>query len=243
MTDSILRIGLLAPEVLGTYGDSGNALILAARARMRGISAEIVTVPLFEAIPKEIDVYTLGGGEDTAQSLAVKHLEKHRGLFDAADAGKPILAICASLQVLGRWYVDAENRKVDGLGLLDAETSPIGFRAIGELVADPSIEGISEPLTGFENHGGATTLGPDALPLGNVVVGCGNGTGGSEGAVQGSIIATYMHGPVLARNPQLADLLLRHAVGLELDSLPIDHDLIARLRKERLSSAKTRGTV
>jgi Predicted glutamine amidotransferase len=243
MSDSVLRIGLLAPEVLGTYGDGGNALILAARARMRGIDAEIVSVPLFDVVPSELDIYTLGGGEDTAQSLAVKHLEKHKGLITAASKEKPILAICASLQVLGRWYMDADNHKVDGLGLLDVETTPMGFRAIGELVADPVLDGISEPLTGFENHGGATTLGSEASPLGNVVVGCGNGVGGTEGVVQGSIIATYMHGPVLARNPELADLLLERAIGHKVDPLPIDRDFVAPLRKQRLSSAKTRSAI
>ncbi|MSS84256.1 glutamine amidotransferase [Actinomycetaceae bacterium WB03_NA08] len=234
MSESTLQIGLIAPEVLGTYGDGGNACVLTQRAKRRGIDADIIEIPLFEAIPEYLDIYTLGGGEDTAQSLAAQHMQRHRGLIRAVTQGRPVLAICASLQVLGRKYTDAEGRTVEGLGLLDVETEPMGHRAIGELVSDPLIEGLSQPLTGFENHGGATTLGEDASPLGQVVVGCGNdGKSGLEGVVQGSVIATYMHGPVLARNPELADLLLSRALGCELEPLPMPS--VDRLRSERLS--------
>lgn len=236
MTESLLRIGVLAAEVLGTYGDGGNALVLAARAKRRGIDAEIVQIPLFEPIPEHVDVYTLGGGEDTAQSLAADHMRKHDGLTKAAQAGKPILAICASLQVLGQWYEDADGRKVDGLGILDVTTVPMGLRAIGELVSDPLVAGLTEPLTGFENHGGKTILGPAAAPLGQVMQGLGNGDGSYEGAVQDGIVATYMHGPVLARNPQLADLLLSRALGgRELE--PLDMPAVDILRGERLAAA------
>lgn len=236
MTESSLRIGLVAPEVLGTYGDSGNALVLAQRARWRGISAEIVTVDLFDSIPDSLDIFTLGGGEDTAQALAADYFRKDHGLARAAQAKKPIMAICASLQVLGNSYVDAEKREVAGVGLLDIETRPQGKRTIGELVTQPLLEGLTEPLTGFENHGGATTLGPDARGLGTVVSGVGNGVDGVDGVVQGSIIATYMHGPVLARNPELADLLLEMATGAHLSPLPLE--CVDRLRAERIAAAQ-----
>ena len=130
MSESILRIGLVYPQVLGTYGDSGNAVILAQRALRRGIPAEIVTVGLTDEIPGELDIYALGGGEDTAQAIAAQKMRAQTGLNRAAAAGKPVLAICASLQVLGRTYTDGANRVVEGLGLLDAVTAPRGKRAL-----------------------------------------------------------------------------------------------------------------
>ena len=241
MSASTLRIGVLMPEVLGTYGDSGNALILAERARRRGIDAEVVHVGLTEEIPDSLDIYTLGGGEDTAQALAADKFRGTSGLARALDAGRPLLAICASLQVLGHWYEDARGVRVPGMGVLDITTRPQGHRAIGELVCEPVLDGLTQPLTGFENHGGGTVLGPDASPLGRVIFGVGNGTPQGEeapevrydGAVQGSVIATYMHGPALARNPELADLLLERATGATLE--PLDVPGVAELREERLS--------
>ena len=218
MSVSTLRIGVLMPEVLGTYGDTGNALILAERARRRGIDAEVVHVGLTEEIPDSLDIYTLGGGEDTAQALAADKFRATSGLSRALDAGRPLLAICASLQVLGHWYEDARGARVPGMGVLDITTEPQGHRTIGELVTVPLVEGLTQALSGFENHGGGTVLGPDAAPLGRVVSGVGNGTPQGrqpadvayDGAVQGSIIATYMHGPAL---PPLAVGRLRSARG------------------------------
>ncbi|AKK02132.1 type 1 glutamine amidotransferase [Corynebacterium epidermidicanis] len=247
----MISIGLILPDVLGTYGDDGNALVLRQRARMRGLEAEIVRVKLGDPVPSTLDVYCLGGGEDTAQILAAEHLIADGGLTRAASAGRPIFAICAGLQVLGESF-RASGRVVDGVGLIDATTASLSKRAIGEVVSTPVLPGLSAPLTGFENHMGATILGPDASPLGSVTRGVGNTDlaalgaveGGSvsvseqklaEGAVQGSVIATYMHGPALARNPELADLLLARAMGVELASLaPLDLPVVDKLRAERL---------
>ena len=232
------------PEVLGTYGDTGNALILAERARRRGIDAEVVHVGLTDDIPDSLDIYTLGGGEDTAQALAADKFRGTSGLARALGAGRPLLAICASLQVLGHWYEDARGLRVSGMGVLDITTRPQGHRAIGELVSEPLLEGLTQPLTGFENHGGGTVLGPDAAPLGRVISGVGNGTPkgcepgdvAHDGVVQSSIIATYMHGPVLARNPELADLLLARATGCDL--VPLEVPGVAELRAERLAGVR-----
>lgn len=235
---STLRIGLLLPDVMGTYGDGGNALVLRGRARLRGLHAEIAPITLDTDVPANCDIYTLGGGEDVAQSLATRHLARHRGLHSAVDRGAPVLAVCAGLQVLGHSYTGSEGTSVQGLGLLDVTTAPRATRAIGELLVEPTAEGLTERLTGFENHRGGTSLGTDAHPLGRVVHGVGNGTGdGREGMVHGSIVATYLHGPVLARNPQLADLLLSRALGLAAPEElgPLDLDAVARLRRERLA--------
>ena len=259
-----LNIGLILPDVLGTYGDDGNALVLRQRARMRGMSAEIHPIHLGEPVPESLDVYTVGGGEDTAQVLAAEHLISDGGISRAVAAGRPVLAICAGLQVFGRSFT-SHGRTIEGLGLIDATTSQLAERMIGEIASTPAASavtggaGLTEPLTGFANHMGATILGADAEPLGRLTRGTGNtdahgaeaaGLSGedahrqtrAEGAVQGSVVATYMHGPVLARNPQLADWLLARAMGGSLNELPefqgelaeqLERE-VASLRKERL---------
>ncbi|WBT09016.1 glutamine amidotransferase [Corynebacterium sp. SCR221107] len=248
---SELTIGLILPDVLGTYGDDGNALVLRQRARMRGIDAAIHPVKLGEPVPDSLDLYCVGGGEDTAQILAAQHLIADGGLTRAAAKNTPILAICAGLQVLGVSF-RAGGGIVDGVGLIDATTISMQKRAIGEVATTPTGAGmtaqLTDKLTGFENHMGATILGPDAQTLGTVTTGIGNADEAAvatakvdaaqtfaEGAVQGSVICTYMHGPALARNPQLADLLLAQAMGKQLVELePLDIPVVAQLRSERL---------
>ncbi|MFI6311235.1 type 1 glutamine amidotransferase [Nocardia fusca] len=234
MSDSTVRIGLVLPDVMGTYGDGGNALVLRQRLRLRDIDAEIVEITLPDPVPDSLDIYTLGGAEDSAQRLATRHLLRYPGLQNAAGRGAPVLAICAAIQVLGRWYETSSGERVEGVGLLDATTSPQQTRAIGEVTTNPLLTGLSAPLTGFENHRGGTTLGPDATGLARVTRGIGNGVGdGLEGVVQGSVLGTYMHGPALARNPELADHLLCRALGV--DSLPqLDLPEVDQLRRERL---------
>jgi lipid II isoglutaminyl synthase (glutamine-hydrolysing) len=233
---SSVRIGLVLPDVMGTYGDGGNAVVLRQRLRLRGIAAEIVEITLSDPVPETLDVYTLGGAEDYAQRLATKHLIRYPGLQRAAERGAPVLAVCAAIQVLGHWYETSAGERVDGVGLLDLTTSPQPVRTIGEVVSLPLLAGLTEPLTGFENHRGGTVLGPRARPLGAVKKGAGNRVGdGVDGAVQGSVVATYLHGPCLARNPELADLLLSRVVG-ELD--PLELDEVSRLRSERLAAPR-----
>ncbi len=233
---SAVQIGLVLPDVMGTYGDGGNAVVLRQRLRLRGIAAEIVEITLAEPVPDSLDLYTLGGAEDYAQRLATKHLLTHQGLQRAVSRGAPVLAICAAIQVLGHWYETSAGERVEGVGLLDVTTSPQSARTIGEVVSNPLVEGLSQPLTGFENHRGGTVLGPDARPLAAVVKGAGNRDGdGYDGAVQGSVVATYLHGPCLARNPELADLLLSRVVGpLE----PLNLPEVDELRRERLAAPR-----
>lgn len=231
-----VRIGLVLPDVMGTYGDGGNAVVLRQRLLLRGIPAEIIEITLSEPVPDSLDLYTLGGAEDYAQRLATRHLLEHPGLQRAAQRGAPVLAICAAIQVLGHWYETSAGERVDGVGLLDVTTSPQPERTIGEVMSTPLIEGLSEPLTGFENHRGGTVLGTDAAPLAAVVKGAGNRLGdGIDGAVQGSVYATYLHGPCLARNPEFADLLLSKVVG---DLPPLDLPEVDQLRRERLAAPR-----
>lgn len=229
-----VRIGLVLPDVMGTYGDGGNAVVLRQRSLLRGIPAEIVEITLADPVPDSLDLYTLGGAEDYAQRLATRHLLQYPGLQRAADRGAPVLAICAAVQVLGHWYETSSGERVDGVGMLDATTSPQDTRTIGELVSKPLLPGLTQRLTGFENHRGGTVLGPAASPLAAVTRGAGNRAGdGFDGVVQGSVVATYMHGPCLARNPELADHLLSQVVG---ELAPLELPEVDLLRRERLGA-------
>ncbi|QIS17241.1 type 1 glutamine amidotransferase [Nocardia terpenica] len=233
MTETV-RIGLVLPDVMGTYGDGGNAVVLRQRLRMRGFDAEIIEITLNDPVPESLDIYTLGGAEDSAQRLATRHLQRYPGLQRAAAGGAPVLAICAAIQVLGHWYETSTGERVDGVGLFDVTTAPQHTRAIGEVSTTPLLPGLTQPLTGFENHRGGTKLGGDATPLARVTRGIGNGVGdGLEGVVQGSALGTYMHGPALARNPELADHLIKTALGVE-DLAPLTLPEVDQLRRERL---------
>lgn len=233
-TESTVDIGLLLPEVLGTYGDSGNAQVLARRLAWRGVAVRVIPIAMGQPVPRSLDLYVLGGGEDAAQELAARQLAAPPGLVGAARDGAVIFAVCAGFQVLGEEFVVANGRRSPGLGLLDVRTSAMPRRAVGEIVTRPEVAGLDEPLTGFENHQGRTERGPAARPLGTVRRGIGNGDG-SDGAVQGRVMGTYLHGPALARNPQVADLLLRTATGRPL--APLDLPAVAELREERLHQA------
>ena len=250
--DSAVRIVLLYPELLGTYGDGGNATILAQRLRWRGIDAEVVQVAAHEAVPAECELYVLGGGEDGPQVEATRELSSQGVLHRNVDRGAVVFAVCAGLQLVGTRFPGPDGQPVEGLGLLDCATERTGEpRAVGELLVtgDPML-GVGE-LTGFENHAGRTRVGPAARPLGSVVAGVGNGSVGvtsdgtaTEGAVATDgtrVLGTYLHGPALARNPALADLLLGWVVG-DLPDIDADHQFVdqeaASLRDARLAAVR-----
>jgi hypothetical protein len=231
-------IALVYPDLLGTYGDSGNARILAQRLRWRGHDTELVTVSAADAVPAGCDLYVIGGGEDLPQGLAAAKLNASRALHRAVANGAVVLAVCAGFQIMGERFVSPDGQAREGLGLLDCVTVPSRApRAIGEVLVEPSGQWQGHGLgvlTGFENHGAVTELGPGAEPVGEVRLGIGNQDGTLEGAVAGRIWATYMHGPVLARNPHLADLLLSWVVG---PLAPLDDAEPDALHAERAARA------
>ncbi|MEW6154708.1 MAG: glutamine amidotransferase [Actinomycetota bacterium] len=237
MTAQAVSIALLYPELLGTYGDGGNAVVLAQRLRWRAIEAEVVDVTAGEPVPTSCDIYLMGGGEDGPQALAVRELRAGRALARAVEGGAAVLAVCAGYQLLGRQFIGPDGRPHTGLGLLDCSTDRgPGARRVGELVVEPAADLGLPTLTGYENHAGVTRLGPGVQPLGHVVVGRGNDHGdGSEGAIAGRVVGTYLHGPVLARNPAFADLLLSWVAG-PLD--PLDEPEVDALRDERITTAR-----
>lgn len=242
MTAGVLTVVVVYPDLLGTYGDGGNGMVLARRAAWRGLPVELVEAPSDRPLP-EGDVYCLGGGEDGPQVRAAESLREDGGLRRAADRGAVVLAVCAGYQIVGATYPGADGRPRPGVGLLDVATEKgTGRRAVGEVLAEPMDGGQAATwstlptLTGFENHGGVTMIRSGARPLARVVAGVGNGSGdGTEGAWAGRVVGTYLHGPVLARNPVLADLLLGWASGRPLGTLD-DHEESA-LRAERITAA------
>ncbi|MGH3696268.1 MAG: type 1 glutamine amidotransferase [Pseudonocardiaceae bacterium] len=238
--ESTVTIGLLLPDVLGTYSDAGNATILAQRLRWRGIPAEIRTITAHDDPPTSCAVYLLGGGEDNAQLFAAEWLRRHHELRRALETSAVTLAVCAGLQILGTSMTDTGGTRYPGLELLDITTAPGRQRAVGEVVAHCAVPGVGA-LTGFENHRGVTTLGSGTTALGRVITGTGNGTTEAttrhrtEGVLTERIIGTYLHGPVLARNPALADHILHKVTGHP--PAPLDLPDQAALRRTYLGRA------
>lgn len=233
MSISLLRIAWIYPDLLSTYGDRGNMLVLAHRAEARRILTETIMVRSDQSVPRDADIYLVGGGEDGPQALAAEKLIGDRAIMHAADAGKVIFSVCAGYQIMGTSFI-AAGQEHAGLGLLDMRSDRAQQRAIGELAGEVDPELGLETLTGFENHGGHTHLGPQCRPLvPRVTHGVGN-DGTSEGAWQGKVIGTYLHGPALARNPQLADLLLTWATGTALEAF--DDTWTGKLRAERFAA-------
>jgi lipid II isoglutaminyl synthase (glutamine-hydrolysing) len=231
-----LRLVWVYPDLLSTYGDRGNVLMLERRARLRGIPAEVVEVNSDQRVPRDGDIYLMGGGEDLPQTLATRRLLADRGLHEAASRGAVVFAVCAGYQRLGVEFGGADDAPVAGLGLLDIRSGRGERRAVGEIVADVDPGLNVGRLTGFENHQGVTRLGPRVRPLATTALGTGNGDG-TEGAYAGRVLGTYLHGPALVRNPNLADLLLYWAAG-PLPPLPQQAEELAnRLRAERLAAA------
>jgi lipid II isoglutaminyl synthase (glutamine-hydrolysing) len=233
MADSDITVVLVYPEVLGTYGDRGNALALQHRAR--DIPCRVVEVGLHETVPRSADIYLLGGGEDASMLLAWRRLSQDDGVLRAVEGGTPCLGVCAGFQLLARSFTGPDGERREGLGLLDVECGRLpGRRAVGEVLADSDGIPAAEFLTGFENHQGDAHLGHGARPLGRLYCGTGNGDHRTEGAVRGHVVGTYLHGPVLVRNAGLADHLLRLVVG---DLPDLDDEPVRRLREERRAAA------
>lgn len=231
-----LRIVVIYPDLLGTYGDTGNGIVLYNRARWRGIDAELVLLNSDAELLLTGDIYVIGGGEDGPQVRAASQL-REQNFSRVVDNGAVVFGVCAGYQILGRHFPGADGSIQHGVGLLDVTTERSNSpRAVGELLGEVAVSDWKHRLgmlTGFENHASHTILGQGVEPLMNVRIGVGNGGSRSDGAVQEKVIGSYLHGPALARNPALADLLLELATHEHLEPLD-DHEEDA-LRQERLS--------
>ncbi|MGB8196080.1 MAG: hypothetical protein WCF25_03640 [Acidimicrobiales bacterium] len=219
----------LYPDLLGTYGDGGNALALAERARRRGIEVESVNVTLGTEVP-DASLYLLGGGEDGPQRLAADLL-RGSSFVERVRDGARVLAVCAGLQILGASFCVEGNDEYEGLGLVDVVTSRGERRSVGELAT--RVDG--QLLVGFENHGGRTTLLGGLDALGTVTKGRGN-DGKLDGYRTKNIWATYAHGPVLAMNPWFCDEILAAVLDVELEPLASVADALYHERCRVLSA-------
>ena len=210
-------VGWLYPDLMNIYGDRGNILTLLKRAEWHGFEPELVEIQRGPATNlDEIDIFFFGGGQDREQALIYDDLRqfKQESLQKAVNDGAQVLAVCGGYQLLGHYYQTAEGERLDGIGLLDVTTQAGKKRFIGDVVVRTGIEGLQPTsLVGFENHSGRTFLGASARPLGRVVMGHGNnGSDKTEGAVEGGIMGTYLHGSLLPKNPHLADHLIGEAL-------------------------------
>lgn len=223
----MLRIVPIYPELLSIYADRGNVRVLAQRARWRGIDVEVAPLALGEDLdPARADAILIGGGQDRDQALVANALiAQAPALRSAIDDGVPVLAVCGGFQLLGHRYVDQSGSETPGTGLVDLETIAGRQRLIGNVVVEVQLGGATHQMVGFENHAGRTTLGADVKALGRVRVGRGNnGDGFAEGCRVDRVIGTYVHGPLLPKNPWLADQVLAWAcehrgLSTALDSL------------------------
>jgi hypothetical protein len=245
-----IRVGHLYPEYLNIYADRGNIAVLARRARLRGHELEVVAIGLGDPVaPGAHDLLYVGGGQDREQSLIAPDLAvKGDSIREAVSAGAALLAVCGGYQLLGRGYLGRDGSAMPGAGLFPHETVAGERRMIGDVLLECELTpGERSLLAGFENHAGRTLLDPGAEPLGRVVHGFGNdGESGFEGCRVQRAVGTYLHGPLLPRNPWLADWLLSralaHAEGGEPRPLePLSDALEQEAFRVSAERARTRG--
>jgi CobQ-like glutamine amidotransferase family enzyme len=240
-----IRVGHLYSDRLNIYADRGNIAVLAVRAAARGYEVDVTAINLREPVPAGIDLFYVGGGQDREQALVAPDLvDKGPALADAIAKGAAFLAVCGGYQLLGRFYRDRAGAELPGIGLLPLHTVAGERRMIGDVLLDCPWAG--RTLAGFENHAGRTHLDEGAEPLGRVVAGFGNdGESGHEGCRHGRVYGTYLHGPLLPRNPWLADRLLAdalaHATGEEPELAPLPDALEAEAHAVSAQRARDRG--
>ena len=262
-----IAIGWLYPTLMSTYGDRGNVICLQRRCQWRGIEVEIVPLKRETSTVEfeRVDLIVGGGAQDRQQEIVMRDLQgaKAEAMGQMLEEGTPGVFTCGSPQLLGHYYEPALGKKIEGLGLLDMVSRHPGIearRCIGNLVfeitATPlaselkAMQGEKPVVIGFENHGGRTYL-QNVQPLGKVIKGYGNnGEDGTAGAFYQNAIATYSHGPLLPKNPFLADWLIKKALQnkyqQEISLTPLDDSLAVAGRKamlQRLGLSKLKVAV
>jgi CobQ-like glutamine amidotransferase family enzyme len=242
-------VGHLYPDYLNIYADRGNMAVLERRAAWRGHELEVRAISVGEPVePGVQDLFYVGGGQDREQALVAEDLQrKEAGIRAAVEGGAAFLAVCGGYQLLGRSYLDFHGAELPGIGLLPFDTVAGETRMIGDVLLECELEpGVVRTLAGFENHAGRTRLDAGAQPVGRVVAGFGNdGESGYEGCRSGRVVGTYLHGPLLPRNPWFADWLLAQALahrgGEAVELTPLPDALETEAHAVSAGRAKTRA--
>ena len=242
-------VGHLFPDYLNIYADRGNIAVLTRRAAWRGHELEVQGLGADNVVrPGEHDLYYIGGGQDREQELIAPALAAQgEALRAAVEGGAALLAVCGGYQLMGRFYRDQSGDELPGVGLFPLHTVAGERRMIGDVLLECGLEpGERRTLAGFENHAGRTYLDEGAEPLGRVLAGFGNdGDSGFEGCRAGRAVGTYLHGPLLPRNPWLADWLLAQAIGHRTGESPafepLEDGLEAEAHEVSAARARTRG--
>ena len=245
MAERTLRVCALYPDLMNIYADRGNITVFERRCTWRGLGFELAGAGIGDAIdPDAHDLFYIGGGQDRDQALCARDLAtvKRDALHAAAARGAVVFAVCGGLQLLGHGY-DLADERLPGVGLVDLDTRrEEGPRLLGNIAIELDLPGGPRRLAGFENHAGRTYLGPGTEPLGRVLKGNGNngsdGTEGVRGGPHGTVVGTYMHGPLLPKNTAFADWLTATALGLAPDGLdPLDDTLEGAAHAEAARAA------
>jgi CobQ-like glutamine amidotransferase family enzyme len=240
-----IRVGHLYPDYLNIYADRGNIAVLAQRAEARGHQLDVRPIGIGDDVPVgEIDLFYVGGGQDREQALVARDLAaKAEPLRSAVEGDAAFLAVCGGYQLLGRFYRDVSGEELPGIGLLPLHTIAGDRRMIGDVLLDCAWAG--ETLAGFENHAGRTILDAGAEPLGRVLSGFGNdGGSGFEGCRYRMAYGTYLHGPLLPRNPWFADRVLGDALahaGGPTELAPLEDELEHVAHLVSAERARARG--
>lgn len=210
MSKGKIVIGQLYPNEMNIYGDWGNVLTLKRRLEWHGYQTEVVFHHPGKRFPVGVDILVGGGGQDSGQDVATPDLHRISGtLHRLADDGMPMLMICGLYQLFGHFFLNADEEKLEGIGIFDIETVAGDTRMIGNIVTKSDIFG---EIIGYENHSGVTTLVNGQQPFATVIKGAGNnGQDKTEGAITHNVIGTYMHGSLLPKNPAVADHLIEVA--------------------------------
>jgi lipid II isoglutaminyl synthase (glutamine-hydrolysing) len=256
-TQYSLKIGWLYPQLMSTYGDRGNVIAIQQRAQWRGMAIEVV--PYDQSTPPEVldqvDIIAGGGAQDRQQEIVMRDLAgaKTEAIRRKLDAGAPGVFTCGSPQLLGKYYEPGQGERIEGMGIIDLVSKHPGIeapRCIGNVVFEITAKRLAAELTamldgqkpiivGFENHGGRTFLGEQAEALGTVIKGFGNNAEDkTEGAFYRNAIATYSHGPLIPKNPFIADWMIKTAIknkyGEDIQLTKLDDSLADRARATML---------
>jgi len=205
-----LTVLQLYPRDMNIYGDWGNALVLKRRIEWHGYTPKLLEYNPGDVFPTEIDIIVGGGGQDSGQDTVQQDLLAiGTQLHDLADNGTPMLMICGLYQLFGKFFKTQDGHAIEGIGLLNIETHAGPERLIGNIVTKSEL---FDEIIGYENHSGQTFLGKDVEPLGKVIKGAGNnGQDDTEGARYHNVLASYLHGSLLPKNPAIADFLIEQA--------------------------------